>query len=84
MTLGVHWVDAVIVLTLLEGLWLWLRHRRSGRGVAPRDFAFNWVSGLCLMAALRGALAGWGMPWVLAWLSVAGAVHALDLRRRWR
>lgn len=84
MNPGPHWVDAVIVLTLLEGLWLWLRHRRTGRGIAPRDFAWNWVSGLCLMAALRGAVAGWGMAWVLAWLSAAGLVHALDLRRRWR
>jgi hypothetical protein len=84
MNPGPHWVDAVIVLTLLEGLWLWQRHRRTGRGIAPRDFAWNWVSGLCLMAALRGAVAGWGMVWVLAWLSAAGLVHALDLRRRWR
>jgi hypothetical protein len=84
MTPNVHWVDMVIVLTLLEGLWLWSRHRRTGRGIAPRDFAFNWASGLALMLALRGAVAAWGMAWVLAWLMVAGAIHTLDLRRRWR
>jgi len=78
-----HWIDAVIALTLLEGLGLWWWSRR-GRGIAPRDFAFNWLSGLCLMAALRGAVAGWGMAWVLGWLSAAGLVHVLDLRRRWR
>ncbi len=83
MTLDPRWIDAVIVLTVLEGLWLWRRHRRGLPGIPPRDFAFNWLSGLCLMAALRGAVAGWGMLWVLGWLSASGVVHAVDLKRRW-
>lgn len=83
MTPDPRWIDAVIVLTVLEGLWLWRRHRQGRPGIAPRDFALNWASGLCLMAALRGALAGWGMWWVLGWLSASGLVHAIDLKRRW-
>lgn len=84
MSFSPHWIDAVIALTLLEGLGLWWWWARRGRGIAPRDFAANWFSGLCLMAALRGAVAGWGLAWVLGWLTASGLVHALDLRRRWR
>jgi hypothetical protein len=70
-----------MALTLLEGILLgWWFHRR---GRSPRDFWLNWLSGLCIMAALRGAVAGWGAVWILAWLSASGLVHALDLRRRW-
>jgi hypothetical protein len=77
-----HWIDAVLVLTLLEGavLALWFR-RRAGR--SPRDLWLAWLSGLCLMAALRGAVAGWGAAWVLGWLGASGALHAWDLRQRW-
>jgi hypothetical protein len=49
-------VDTVIALTVAEGLALWIFWRRTGRGVAPRDYACNLVSGLCLMLALRCAL----------------------------
>jgi hypothetical protein len=79
-----HLVDLVIGFTLLEALALWLWHRRSGRGVAPGEWALNLLSGLCLMAAVRGALTG--APWygVALGLTAAGALHATDLRRRWR
>jgi hypothetical protein len=76
-------VDAIIGVTLLEAAWLLWHHRRSGRGVAPRDFLANLLSGLCLMAALRGALAASGPAWILACLALAGIVHAIDLWRRW-
>ena len=84
MTPNVHWIDAILVLTVLEGVGLWWWHRRTGRGVAPADFAWNWASGLCLMGAVRLALGGAALPWVLLCLSAAGAIHALDLGRRWR
>jgi hypothetical protein len=77
-------VDTVIALTVAEGLALWIFWRRTGRGVAPRDYACNLVSGLCLMLALRCAL-GAAAPWtVLAWLSAAGLAHATDIASRWR
>jgi uncharacterized iron-regulated membrane protein len=82
--LGPLWVDLVIGLTLLEGLWLWRRHRRGGRGPAPRDFAGTLLSGLCLMLALRGSLAGSGAAWILTFLFLSGCVHASDLWLRWR
>lgn len=77
MTTAVLLVDAVILFTVLEGIWLWRRGRP-----APRDWAWNWASGLCLMGALHAAVAGWGLPWVLLGMMSAGAIHALDLRRR--
>ncbi len=77
-------VDAVIALTLIEALVLWLYHRRSGRGVALSEVGLNLFSGLCLMLALRVALAGDSVWLVAAALAAAGILHALDIRRRWR
>ncbi len=76
-------VDAVIVLTALEGIALVVWHRRTGAGVAPRDFAANLVSGLCLMLALHAALHDLGGAWIAMFLLVAGVAHASDLWRRW-
>ena len=82
---GLVWlVDGVIGFTVIEGLCLAVHHRRTGRGVAPRDFAANMLSGLCLMLALRTAL-GPGDPWpVLPALLAAGVIHGIDLWLRWR
>ncbi len=76
-------VDAVILFTLIECAVLLLHHRRSGAGVAPKQFFANLVSGVCLMLALRCALRDLGAMWVLLWLLLAGIAHFWDLRRRW-
>lgn len=78
------WVDALIVFTLLEATLLATWHRRRGRGVALAEFGPNLLSGLCLMGALRAALAGWHPLVILSLISVSGLAHAWDLRRRWR
>lgn len=80
---GSQLIDAVIGLTLLEALVLFAHHRITGRGVAPRDFALNMLSGLCLMFALRSALVNASWPWIAVFLSVAGLMHAIDMGRRW-
>jgi hypothetical protein len=78
-------VDAVIAFSVVEGLWLAARHRATGHGVAPRDYALNLVSGLCLMLALRAGIGGVGSGvTVLGWLAAAGVAHGTDLRLRWR
>ncbi len=77
-------VDLVIAFTLIEGAALLLLHRATGRGVAPRDFVLNMVSGLCLMFALRAQVHDAGLAWVATCLLAAGAAHATDLWRRWR
>ncbi|RYF35308.1 MAG: hypothetical protein EOO26_01275 [Comamonadaceae bacterium] len=77
-------IDVLIAFTLLEGLALLVHHRMTGLGVRPRDFLANLVSGLCLMCALRAALAGAVWPWIAVWLAAAGLAHGFDLVRRWR
>ncbi|MBC7608134.1 MAG: hypothetical protein H7228_00945 [Polaromonas sp.] len=81
---GSQLIDAVIALTIFEGLALTAYYRITGRGVAPGDFALNMLSGLCLMFALRFALVNAGWMWVAASLSAAGLAHAADLAQRWR
>lgn len=76
-------VDLVIGLTVIEGLALALYRRHTGKGVRIGDFAVNLVSGLCLMLALRGALAASSWLWIVAWLAAAGLAHAIDLALRW-
>ena len=77
-------IEIVIAVTLLEGVALTVYHRISGKGVAPREFAANLVSGLCLMLALRGVLAGSGWGWTALLLLGSGLVHASDLWQRWK
>lgn len=72
-------VDAVIALTLFEGLALAAFHRSTGRGPAPRDVMLNLVSGLCLMLALAGVLREAGIGWLMLCLAGAGAAHGSDL-----
>ena len=76
-------VDLVIVFTLIEGLVLLLVHRATGKGVAPREFLLNMVSGLCLMLALRALVHDAGAAWVAMCLLAAGVAHT-DLWVRWR
>ena len=75
-------VDLILVATVLEGVVLWAYHRRTGRGIPLPQYGFNLLSGLCLLAALREALAG---SWIgiCAGLSLALVAHVSDLARRW-
>lgn len=77
-------VHAVIALTVLEGLGLYVFHRATGRGLPPGAYMLNLVSGLALMLALRSSLAGQIMVVTMGWLAAAGAAHGTDLWRRWR
>ncbi len=80
---GCGFIDLVIALTLAEAAALLAWHRATGRGVAAREFFVNLLSGLCLMLALRAALAGAAPAWIAAWVALAGLLHGLDLWRRW-
>ena len=77
-------IEAIIVLTVLEGVALALYHRATGRGVAPVEYAANLASGVALMLALRAALGGAGWGWLAAALAASGLLHAADIARRWR
>jgi len=77
-------VELILLLTVVEGLGLVWWYRRSGRGVAPREFLANLVSGCLLLLAMRAYVgsAWWG--WVAGCLLLAGVAHSVDLLRRWR
>lgn len=77
-------VNFVILATLIEFFVLRVLHARKGVGVAPRDFVLNLLSGLCLMIALRVALTGGSLAWILITLAAAGLFHGLDIYRRWQ
>jgi len=75
-------VDFAIAVAIVETLVLVLRHRRTGRGIAPADLLPNIAAGLCLMLALRAALVQANWVWIVAPLAASGVAHVLDLRRR--
>ena len=77
-------LDAVIALTMLECAALIAYHRITSRGLAPKDYLLNLVSGLCLMLALRAALVDSGWAWIALCLTAAGLAHSADLWNRWR
>lgn len=79
-----HLMDLVLAITIFEGLLLAAYHHRTGRGLAPADYALNMVAGMCLMLALRAVLAGAADPWVLLFLMASGVAHGSDLALRWR
>jgi hypothetical protein len=77
-------VDLVIVATLIELFVLRSLHAKKGVGVAPKDFALNMLSGICLMLALRAALSNGPPVLILISLGAAGLLHGLDIYRRWQ
>jgi len=81
---GTGLIDLVIAATVLEWLALELWFGRRGRALAVADLRLNLLSGLCLMVALRSALAQAPLLLVLLMLGAAGLVHYADLRRRWK
>ena len=77
-------VDFAIAITVIEWIVLTAYYRSTGRGITPRDFSANMVSGLFLMLALRSALTGASWLIVALCLSASGAVHAYDIWLRWQ
>ena len=77
-------VDLAIAITVMEGVVLAVYHRVTGRGVAPKQYVLNVMSGLCLMLALRLALTGSAWLWVALALGASGVIHALDMASRWQ
>ena len=77
-------IDIVIAVTLIECGVLIFFHRFTKRGLAPKDYLLNLSAGLCLMLALRSALANAGWAWMVLCLMAAGLAHGADLWTRWR
>ena len=77
-------IDVVIAITITEGVLLVVFHRLTGRGLAPRDFALNMLSGLCLIVASRCLARDIGVAAVAACLIGAGAAHVTDIWGRFK
>ena len=76
-------VDIAIVFTVVELCALVAWHSFTGRGLRPQDYALNLLSGLCLMLALKAALAALWQGMALM-LIAAGVAHLSDLVLRSR
>jgi hypothetical protein len=77
-------VDLILIFTVVEIAVMAIYRRRTGHGVPTTDLAFNLLSGLFLLGALRCALAGSWWGWIGACLFGSLIAHATDLWRRWR
>jgi hypothetical protein len=85
-------IDLIIVFTMIEAVVLIIWRRRSGAPTAFRREAparqasavgLMLLPGMCLLLAVRAALAGAAWPWVPAALTAALIAHLLDVRARW-
>lgn len=71
-------------LLLIEGVFLFAFHRKTGRGVALADIFGNLLQGIFLLLALRAALVNTWWGWIALCLLAALLAHLADLRHRWR
>jgi fatty acid desaturase len=77
-------IDLILLATVAEGGVLAAWHRRTGRGLSAAAVARMLLPGVCLMLALRAALAGSAWPFVPLALTAALIAHLADVRGRWR
>jgi hypothetical protein len=77
-------VDAILAITLIEGIVLLVYAMRTGRGIGAADLLPNLLAGLCLIMALRLATSGAAWYAVGPCMLAALVCHLVDLRRRWR
>ncbi len=81
---GTRLIDVVIAATLIEWAVLLLLWRQREQGVPPRLLGSMLLPGLCLMLAARSAITGAPWYWLALLLTLAGLVHLLDLKSRWK
>jgi hypothetical protein len=79
-----HIIDLILLAVAAEAVGLAIWHRRTGRGPTPAALFGLLLPGVCLLAALREALAGAWWVWIAAWLLAALVAHLRDLAHRWR
>nr|WP_294554366.1 hypothetical protein [uncultured Rhodopila sp.] len=74
-----HLIDAILLLTVVEGIVL-----RRWRQVSARVVWGMLLPGMFLLLALRAALAGAAWPWVPTALTGALVAHGCELWTRFR
>jgi hypothetical protein len=77
-------IDIIIAGMFLEGLALAALHSKTGHGVPPRNLLPNLGSGMCVLLAMRLALAGAWWGYASAALLLALIFHVADLAGKWR
>jgi hypothetical protein len=76
--------DLILLMLVLEGAFLEIYHRRTGRGIALRAVLPFLLAGAAFALSLRAALTGAGWPLVALPLMGAFGAHLWDLAARWR
>jgi hypothetical protein len=78
-----HWLESgnavLLVIAIVVAEMLILGFSLKGRS---RAIIIGLLPGLCLMLALRAAMAGQGIEWVGLWLTAALPAHLTDLYGR--
>lgn len=77
-----HFLDFVLIFTVMEFFVLGLLNQRSGRGLQWKDLGFSLAPGFLLMLAYRVSQPESLNALVLLCLAAAGIAHALDFYRR--
>ena len=75
-------IDLILAIVGLEVLVLLVRHRWSGRGLAPVDLLGQLLAGALLLLAVRCALTGADYRWTAVFLIASLPAHLFDLARR--
>lgn len=76
-----EWIVFLVVLETIFFYWLWRRHRV---GLPWRDTIGSFVSGGCLMFAVRAAVLDLPSTEIALWLSLSLIAHLGDLALRFR
>ena len=82
-SLVAHGLDFALALVVLEGLALVLWRRLKGAGPQPLALIANLAAGAALLLLARALVAGAGVVWIGAALTVSLFAHAADLALRW-
>lgn len=77
-----HVADVILLFMLVEFVFLRWRSRSRRRPGATADLLFAIAPGVCLALALRAALTGSSVVWILAPLAASLPVHLVDMARR--
>lgn len=77
-------MDLILLAVMVEGVFLLVLYRASGRGISPGVLLPNLIAGFCLFLALRLVLAEAALHWVAMALLMALVAHVGELVLRWQ
>jgi hypothetical protein len=83
-SLPIIWVDAILLFTFCEWLFLSWKSTQTQKGLRFADISAGLLPGWLLMLALRFAAPPELTIEVFVCLSLAGVAHAFDFYRRYK